>query len=507
MVSRGLGREARSGSLRPEYLQIQLGNDEKRYVKPCLFPKWPAVAFLALSTTLPHPALGAEGNRGLFQAFRACVLQRFAKPEPVRVELGPPSVERLGAETLREAVREPSVLLTSDPDEFLELARYLSSPQYAAVVGAREPVRSAVIDWKSGSTRIEVLRTLVRELTGKRVQRRKPQEEWKELRELEMALRQAAREKPFHVLLRLNGGDYRLRELLKELVSLTGEGPGRLVIRHDGEMSVDDAYLPEGTETTAFPRNDPRPRPRWLLSRDTALFTRSARGRRWTRGGMDIRFPGGTTLSQHSLAMTWKGNEDPVVFVARPGQPVEHQSYNSNDHASERRQGEEYLLKLFPERLRDFETLRNLRVLDAGTGRGSVVRILRKHGVEDAWGLDMAATSEQLADPSFIRADMTRMPIADGSLDVIYSMTSVFLYESDEAFLRTVLTEFRRVLRSGGSIRIANHTCGEVLEKLSEELFGPGHFRSGHTGASNWALITKGVTVESAFPGFGNERK
>ena len=90
------------------------------------------------------------------------------------------------------------------------------------------------------------------------------------------------------------------------------------------------------------------------------------------------------------------------------------------------------------------------RVLEAGCGEGRVLDRMR--GGRFLVGLDLhpeAARWRDVADaPSFVRADVGRMPFADGAFD---AAVCLFVYPPRGSRL-AVLRELARVVRSGGTL-------------------------------------------------------
>ncbi len=97
------------------------------------------------------------------------------------------------------------------------------------------------------------------------------------------------------------------------------------------------------------------------------------------------------------------------------------------------------------------------RILDVACGTGSALNQLASaHPDEKYWGLDLSPyylhhAGRRLAhvpNLSLVNENAERMPLADGSFDVV---TSVFLFhELPERARKNVLAEMRRVLKPGG---------------------------------------------------------
>ena len=97
------------------------------------------------------------------------------------------------------------------------------------------------------------------------------------------------------------------------------------------------------------------------------------------------------------------------------------------------------------------------RVLDAGCGGGRPVleRLDRDH---DAVGLDISTSQIELArervpDVGFARGDLAALPFADDAVDAVVSYYAVIHVPKEEH--ANVLSEFHRVLRSGGDLLVS----------------------------------------------------
>jgi SAM-dependent methyltransferase len=98
------------------------------------------------------------------------------------------------------------------------------------------------------------------------------------------------------------------------------------------------------------------------------------------------------------------------------------------------------------------------RVFDAGCGQGEpVLRELTRQS-QEAIGLDFSAEQLRLAASNapgarLLRGDMTRLPLAEGSLDAVLAYHSLIHVPADEH--QAVVDEFARVLRSGGLLLVS----------------------------------------------------
>jgi len=94
-----------------------------------------------------------------------------------------------------------------------------------------------------------------------------------------------------------------------------------------------------------------------------------------------------------------------------------------------------------------------MRLLDIGCGPGTITAALAEI-VDGAIGVDInpkaIAAARQLAATklSFVEADMTALPFADGAFDAVFF--HAVLYHQSQPKLATTLAEARRVLRPGG---------------------------------------------------------
>ncbi|MEW6056931.1 MAG: class I SAM-dependent methyltransferase [Bdellovibrionota bacterium] len=124
----------------------------------------------------------------------------------------------------------------------------------------------------------------------------------------------------------------------------------------------------------------------------------------------------------------------------------------------------------YPQDKLNVEDLKNKRVLDAGTGFGTLVEDLRRNGIE-ADGLDISLPASLKGKPHYIEADMIDTGIDPAIYDVIYANFTLFMYEGDNLTLQlAALRELSRILKNGGVIRIypAFPSIAIVLKRIPE---------------------------------------
>lgn len=98
------------------------------------------------------------------------------------------------------------------------------------------------------------------------------------------------------------------------------------------------------------------------------------------------------------------------------------------------------------------------RVLDAGCGGGKpILQELTSHS-QQALGLDFSTAQLELAasnapDAGLLRGDMTQLPLADSSLDGVLAYHSLIHIPAEQH--QTVIDEFARILRPGGTLLVS----------------------------------------------------
>ncbi|MDX1380676.1 MAG: methyltransferase domain-containing protein [Xanthomonadales bacterium] len=98
------------------------------------------------------------------------------------------------------------------------------------------------------------------------------------------------------------------------------------------------------------------------------------------------------------------------------------------------------------------------RVLDLGAGAGTSAMLLARSRGWHTLGLDHGVPAGD-CDRPWLRADLRRLPLADGRLDGALSECVLSLFEQPGG----VLGEWRRVLRPGGVLGISDMTRGDGL--------------------------------------------
>jgi SAM-dependent methyltransferase len=106
--------------------------------------------------------------------------------------------------------------------------------------------------------------------------------------------------------------------------------------------------------------------------------------------------------------------------------------------------------------------------LDLACGAGRHVDHLRHRGLRAA-GLDLSLSLLRIARRDalpVVRADMRRLPVASGSLELVTSFFTSFGYFPDPADDERVLEEIRRVLRPGGTFAVDFLNAERVRREL-----------------------------------------
>jgi ubiquinone/menaquinone biosynthesis C-methylase UbiE len=98
------------------------------------------------------------------------------------------------------------------------------------------------------------------------------------------------------------------------------------------------------------------------------------------------------------------------------------------------------------------------RVLDAGCGGGEPVLQQLLGESQQAIGMDLSAQQLEKAlsnapDARLLRGDMSRIPLAEDTVDAVLAYHSLIHVPADEH--QTVIEEFARVLRPGGQLLVS----------------------------------------------------
>lgn len=98
------------------------------------------------------------------------------------------------------------------------------------------------------------------------------------------------------------------------------------------------------------------------------------------------------------------------------------------------------------------------RILDAGCGGGEPILRTLSDGSHEVIGADLSKKQLEIAaskaqQAKLLRGDMTRLPVADSSLDAVLAFHSLIHIPSEEH--QAVIDEFARVLRPGGHLLVS----------------------------------------------------
>ncbi len=100
------------------------------------------------------------------------------------------------------------------------------------------------------------------------------------------------------------------------------------------------------------------------------------------------------------------------------------------------------------------------KVLDAGAGEGSLVRVLRRNsGAQEVIGVDIAPKSEDV-----IAGDLTQLEYDDGRFDTVYCSEVIEHCTPEDT--DKILAEIARVLSPGGHLILTTPYDEELSEKL-----------------------------------------
>jgi SAM-dependent methyltransferase len=113
---------------------------------------------------------------------------------------------------------------------------------------------------------------------------------------------------------------------------------------------------------------------------------------------------------------------------------------------------------------------RKAMILDAGCGNGRYIHALASLGYENVVGIDLFPCNTGVK--KYICASIDSLPFKNESFDAIYS-NSVIYYLGDPS---SGISEFFRVLKSGGYVMITAHTKYSLftLDRIIKRLLGHG---------------------------------
>ena len=103
----------------------------------------------------------------------------------------------------------------------------------------------------------------------------------------------------------------------------------------------------------------------------------------------------------------------------------------------------------------------NLKVLDLGCGTGRLYHLFAKFqdsldyvGVDQSDG-QLAQSRKEFPNNKYVQAEMTKLPFADASFDMIFCIAT-FHHLPDEETRKKSLSEMNRILKTGGRIFMTN---------------------------------------------------
>jgi SAM-dependent methyltransferase len=109
------------------------------------------------------------------------------------------------------------------------------------------------------------------------------------------------------------------------------------------------------------------------------------------------------------------------------------------------------------------------KILDVGCGSGRHLRSFRARGFHDALGIDLSSVllhDARATGLAVARADMRRLPFADGIFDLLSSFFTSFGYFATRDEDTLALREFCRVIRRSGHLFLDLHNSELLLREL-----------------------------------------
>lgn len=149
---------------------------------------------------------------------------------------------------------------------------------------------------------------------------------------------------------------------------------------------------------------------------------------------------------------------------------VRHFGYYPSDQKVSHQQAQ---INMMDQVASSFNLSKGSKILDAGCGEGATAMHLAKNYSYKITGIDLLSESIEIAKTkyknsglpiNFLVGDFTKLPFKDNSFDGLYAIET-FIHSSDPL---ATLAEFRRVLRPGGQLVIADYSW-EKRDKLPKK--------------------------------------